>query len=301
MATAQALRQRIQAIKNIKKITTAMKVVATVKLRGAQETLAVSRFFQQSLQSLIKPPAKLGTVKKQLFIGMSSDRGLCGGVNSSISRAVRDAILEVPANVEKGIVLFGDKCRQGLNTQFNHLFQTTLSDCDKARAVTFYQCGELADHWLKHKADKSVFFFQRFKSMIAYVTTKDEFYSYDFLKEAGIENDLALYEREGPDDLLQNLMEFRCAVKLYHYFAESTASTLSARVQAMGNSSTNANDMIASLTLNLNRTRQARITTELSEIVGGAAAVDEETAAIDDDALPRHLVKIYVDPHRAKA
>jgi len=118
--------------------------------------------------------------------------------------------------------------------------------------------------------------------MIAYITTVDEHYSFDYLKDS-LETSLALYEPEGPDDMLRNLVEYTAAVKLFHYFAENNASTLSARMQAMGNSSTNANDMIASLTLFLNRSRQAKITTELSEIVGGAAAVDEEMAEADTE------------------
>jgi F-type H+-transporting ATPase subunit gamma len=288
-ASAQALRQRIQAIKNIKKITTAMKVVATVKLRAAQEALAVARFFQHSVFNLVKPVGKLPSVKKQLWVGMSSDRGLCGGINSTISRGIRDSILEAPADVsDRGIVLYGEKSRAGLNSQFGNLFRATLSDCDKNRPVTFYQCAELADYWLRENADKSLFFFQKFKSMIAYITTVDEFYSYDYLKDS-LETSLALYETEGPDDTFRNLVEFTAAVKLFHYFSENNASTLSARMQAMGNSSTNANDMIATLTLYLNRSRQAKITTELSEIVGGAAAVDEELAGADtDDIIPRN-------------
>jgi len=262
-----------------------MKVVATVKLRAAQEALMTARFFQNSLSGVVKPTGKLPTAKKMLWVGMSSDRGLCGGINSSISRAIRDSILETPPEItERGCVLYGDKCRTGLNTQFGHLFKAALSDCDKQRPVTFYQCCELADYWTNQNADKTLFFFQKFKSMIAYLTTVDEHYSYDFLKD-NLETALALYEPEGPDDLLRNLVEFTAAVKLFHYFAENNASTLSARMQAMGNSSTNANDMIASLTLFLNRSRQAKITTELSEIVGGAAAVDEEMAEADTEDL----------------
>jgi len=266
-----------------------MKVVATVKLRAAQEALAVARFFQQSLFNLVKPTGKLPPVKKQLWVGMSSDRGLCGGINSTISRGIRDSILETPQDVnERGIILYGEKSRAGLNSQFGQLFRATLSDCDKNRPVTFFQCAELADYWIRENADKSLFFYQRFKSMIAYVTTTDEFYSYDYLKDS-LESTLHLYETEGPDDTLRNLVEFTAAVKLFHYFAETNASTLSARMQAMGNSSTNANEMIATLTLFLNRSRQAKITTELSEIVGGAAAVDEEMEGADtDDIIPRN-------------
>jgi len=161
-ASAQALRQRIQAIKNIKKITTAMKVVATVKLRAAQEALMTARFFQNSLSGVVKPTGKLPTAKKMLWVGMSSDRGLCGGINSSISRAIRDSILETPPEItERGCVLYGDKCRTGLNTQFGHLFKAALSDCDKQRPVTFYQCCELADYWTNQNADKTLFFFPK--------------------------------------------------------------------------------------------------------------------------------------------
>jgi len=265
-----------------------MKVVATVKLRAAQEALLVARFFQQPVFAITKISAKLPPVKKQLWVGMSSDRGLCGGINSSISRGIRDSILETPDEVtERGIVMYGDKCRTGLNSQFGHLFRAALSDCDKNRPVTFYQCCELADYWLAQNADKTLFFYQRFKSMIAYITSIDEFYSYDFIKDQ-LEASLEIYENEGADDALRNLIEYTAAVKLFHYFSETNASTLSARMQAMGNSSTNANDMIATLTLFLNRSRQAKITTELSEIVGGAAAVDEEIEAADtDDVLPR--------------
>jgi len=138
--------------------------------------------------------------------------------------------------------------------------------------------------------------------MIAYVTTIDEFYSYDYLKDS-LETSLALFETEGPDDTFRNLVEFTTAVKLFHYFSENNASTLSARMQAMGNSSTNANEMIATLTLYLNRSRQAKITTELSEIVGGAAAVDEELAGADtDDIIPRNeLLELAEENESQKA
>jgi len=143
--------------------------------------------------------------------------------------------------------------------------------------------------------------------MIAYVTSVEEHHSYDYLKD-NLETSLALYEPEGPDDMMRNLVEYTSAVKLFHYFAENSASTLSARMQAMGNSSTNANEMIATLTLFLNRSRQAKITTELSEIVGGAAAVDEEMGDADaedtispNDNLDSDGEEIVEEPEGAEA
>jgi len=282
MASAQQLRQRIQAVKNIKKITTAMKMVATCKLRNAQDALTVARFFQASLHQTWKAPAKPQN-KSQLWVGITADRGLCGAINSSIMRAIRDNInaeAKNPEIQERGLMLYGEKGRQLLNTLFGHLFRGAFSDCDAKS--TFRQCGELADYWLARNAQKSVVYFQRFKSMISYETTIDTFYSYDSIKDT-IQQEYAEYEMEGPSDVMRNFGEFLCAVKLMHYLAENNASTLSARMQAMSNSSTNAAEMIDTLTLFLNRSRQAKITTERSEIVGGAAAVDEGDSAQSDE------------------
>jgi F-type H+-transporting ATPase subunit gamma len=290
MASAQQLRQRIQAVKNIKKITTAMKMVATAKLRVAQEKLTVARFFASSVFQTWKTPAK-PAVKSQLWIAMASDRGLCGAINSSIARAIRDNILAEAKNPElqeRGIVLYGEKGRGQLNSQFSHMFRGAYSDCDSKS--TFNQCGELADYWLALNANKSLVYFQRFKSLISYETTIDTIYSFDVIKDT-MQLDYAEFEMEGPSDVLRNFYEFMTAVKLLQYLAETNASTLSARMQAMSNSSTNATDMIDTLTLFLNRSRQAKITTELSEIVGGAAAVDEEGGSAETEYIVEEACK----------
>lgn len=278
MATAQALRIRIQAVKNIRKITSAMKMVAACKLRGAQEVLSVSRTFKTSLDTLWKAPKVPPKVESQTWVGISSDRGLCGAINSSIVRGVRDSILKANAEnkelQKKDIVLYGEKCKQGLERLFAPHFSTTISETSKFRPCTFYQCGELADYYLASKSDKLSVFYQKFKSMIAYETTEDISFSFDSVKES-IPTEYAEYEVEGDPDTMRNLFEFRASVKLFHYFAENDTSTLSARMSAMDNSSKNAKEMIEKLSLFLNRSRQAKITTELSEIVGGAAALED--------------------------
>jgi len=277
-ATEQALRERISAVKNIRKITSAMKMVAVCKLRVAQETLDASRQFSRALTEVDFKPKEGTPIKKQLYVGISSDRGLCGAINSSISRGVRDSILAgEKAGVEEAkILLIGEKSRQGLERLFKERFTDTLSETAKFRACTFKQCGELTDFWLNRAASMDVtsVFYQRFVSMISYVTTEDKFWSYDAIKD-DIADEFAEYEMEGDADILQNLHEYRMSVKLYHYFAENETSTLSARMTAMDNSSNNAKDMIDELSIILNRNRQAKITTELSEIISGAAASDD--------------------------
>lgn len=278
MATAQALRERIDSVKNIRKITSAMKMVAVCKLRVAQENLASARNFQRSVGELtFEPKDAKKKVVTQTWIGISSDRGLCGAINSSITRGVRDSIFKArEAGLENGkILLIGEKSKQGLEKLFKESFTVTLSETSKFKPNTFKQCGELADYWCALETDKTSVFFQRFQSMIAYVTTEDQFWSYPAVKDDMI-TEFAEYEMEGDSDILENLHQFRQSVKLFHYFAETETSTLSARMTAMDNSSKNAKDMIDTLTLVLNRSRQAKITTELSEIISGAAASEEE-------------------------
>lgn len=278
MATAQQLRERIASVKNIKKITSAMKMVAVCKLRVAQEALQRARAFQQAVDEVKMEPKEERKPKNRLWVGISSDRGLCGAINSSISRGIRDSIQEAQteglASEDVKVLLIGEKCKQGLERLFKENFTTTLSETAKFKPCSFKQCGVLTDYWLSQDSEKTSVYWQNFKSMISYITTETTFWSYEAVKD-----DLAVqfsdYEMEGDSDILQNLHEFRCSVKLNHFFAENETSTLSARMSAMDNSTNNANDMIDTLTLVLNRNRQTKITTELSEIISGASAVDE--------------------------
>lgn len=275
MATEQQLRMRISAVKNIKKITSAMKMVAVCKLRVAQENLEKARAFSRSVDDLGVEP-KDDKFDSHLWVGISSDRGLCGAINSSVTRSIRESVKGQKANGMENVkvVLMGEKVKQGLERLMKEHFTTTLSETGKFKPCTFKQCGLLTDFWLKEKFDKSTVTWQNFKSMISYITTETPFWSYERVKD-DMQAQFADYEMEGDSDILQNLHEFRASVKLYHFFAENEASTLSARMSAMDNSSNNADDMISSLTLLMNRNRQAKITTELSEIISGAAAVDD--------------------------
>lgn len=277
MATAQALRERISSVKNIQKITSAMKMVAVCKLRVAQENLEKARNFQASLNELSFAPKEATKPKTQLWVGISSDRGLCGAINSSIARGVRDSIYKAQENGLENtkVLLIGEKGKQGLERLFKDNFTVTLSETAKFKACTFKQCGELTDYWSAIETDLTSVYFQKFVSMISYDTTEDKFWSYEAVKD-DIAAEFADYEMEGDPDILENLHQFRQCVKLFHYFAENETSTLSARMTAMDNSSSNAKDMIDSLQLVLNRNRQAKITTELSEIISGAAAADEQ-------------------------
>lgn len=276
MATAQALRERVASVKSTRKITSAQKMIATFKLRKAQTALTSARDYTRVMDQLeFKPADEEKVAKSQLFIGLSADKGFCGAINSSIVRGVRDATnAAVQGGLETAkIMCVGERGRGGLERMFKQYFTIAVTDYEKVR--NFKQCSELTDMWLAQDCEKASFFNQKFVSMISYDTNESVFWSYDAVKE-DLATQFADYEMEGDNEVLQNLHEFKCAVKMFHFFAELDTSTLSARMQAMDSASNNAGDLIDALTLKLNRTRQAKITTELSEIISGAAASEGE-------------------------
>lgn len=276
MATAQQLRARIKSVKNLVKITGAKKTVATVKLRRAREALDKAREFTGSLEA-VWPEINLTEVKKPLYIGVSADKGLCGGINSSIARAVRDVIIADGEVGKSGsIFMVGEKAKASLERSNGKQFHTTVSEPGGSAMPTFKQVGILADLWAGIEHDRTTLYYQYFRSVIAYDTTKVYFWSWDAINSQ--EGGLAAFddfEQEGGSDLLQNLSEFRLATNMYLYLFENEASMLSATMQAMENSSKNAGEMLEDLTLLLNRNRQAKITTELTEIVSGSAALED--------------------------
>lgn len=269
MATAQQLKLRIRSVRNTKKITSAMKMVAVCKMRAAQEQLQAARDFGAGVDKFAVDSSSIKPTKP-LYIAVAADKGLCGAINSSVVRGLRDKIIADGEEAQKdgSIFVVGEKAKQGLERMFKNMIRTTVAEPGGLVPPTFKQVGILADYWLAIDHDYSFLYYQKFKNMIAYDTTEAVF-SNDSSPEAFQE-----YEMEGDPDILQNLTEFRAAVKLYHFLAENQASMLSARISAMDNSSKNAGEMIEKLELVMNRTRQAKITTELTEIISGAAALE---------------------------
>jgi len=246
--------------------TGAMKMVAAVKLRGSQNRLEVAREFAQDIE-------KVWDVQNEdtedLVVAISSDKGLCGAVNSSIQRLVRDDIMDG----KQEIMLLGEKARPGLERLFSDRFRLTISDLGNNRPVSFRNAAVFADYWLAQEWDKSFLYYNYFKSMISYITSKVPFVSFEKSQEDM--SNFYPYEIEGDIEVLQNLYDFRVSCALFHYLCENDTSTLSSRMNAMDNSSKNAGEMIETLTMKMNRARQAKITTELIEIISGASAVDE--------------------------
>lgn len=273
-ASSQVLKTRIATVGNVKKITSTMKMVAAAKLRGAQRVVDIARVFSSVVDCWPDAETEATPDGKHLIVGIASDKGLCGGVNSSIVRAIRD---DMKVYNKKGIdenvkiVLYGQKATQGLERIAKERYVSTVSDNYK---TNFTQSCLHAELITEQEYDSGEIWFQYFRNMMAYDTTKKPLESYATAAKKGII--MQGFQRQGhPLWIMENFHQFKTATNLFLFQSETEASTLASRMAAMEGSSKNAGEMLESLTTYLNRTRQAKITTELIEIISGASAAAE--------------------------
>jgi F-type H+-transporting ATPase subunit gamma len=284
MATEKQLKTRMKAVNNIKKITRAMKMVAAAKLRRSQEALEQAREFSKSMTALWPDPEKKTAEAKtdekktgnRALIAITSDRGLCGAVNAVVIRDIKgrlNSLSEAERANPPTVCLFGEKARIALDRSFSQYFGFAVAEQSKLKRYTFKQALAMASILSEQKFDDSIVIYNHFKSLLAYETRAIPWFSLD----SGLANPNTFveYEIEGDNDFWENLYEFRSGVRLFHFFAETETSELSSRMNAMGGSAKNAGEMLDKLRLMYNRTRQARITTELIEIISGAVALEE--------------------------
>jgi F-type H+-transporting ATPase subunit gamma len=273
-----AVKQRMKSVASIQKITKAMKMVAASKMRSAQANVEKSRGISAPFLKLLgdMPNAK---GDKAIFIPITSDRGLCGGINTTICKYTRASMRTVGDEAsEKSIVIFGEKGRTQLQRDQREHIKALIADTGKVR-MTFPQVCAIAEEVLKTEYDVTRVIFNRFVSAISYKPTIATVLSPDALeKEAEAGASIDQYELEGPErpEFLQDLAEFHLATTLFSSMLESNCSEQSSRMNAMENSTKNAGEMLGKLTLFYNRTRQASITTELIEIISGASSLEDK-------------------------
>uniref|UniRef100_A0A674GC20 ATP synthase F(1) complex subunit gamma, mitochondrial n=4 Tax=Taeniopygia guttata TaxID=59729 RepID=A0A674GC20_TAEGU len=274
MATLKDITRRLKSIKNIQKITKSMKMVSAAKYARAERELKPARIYGTGALSLyekaeIKPPEDK---KKHLLIGVSSDRGLCGAIHTSIAKTLKNEITNLSnAGKEVMVVGVGDKIRGLLQRTHGNYFLLTFKEVGR-RPPSFGDASAIALELLNsgYEFDEGSVIYNRFRSVISYKTDEKPIFSFETV--AGSES-LSIYD-DLDADVLRNYQEFTLANILYYSLKESTTSEQSARMTAMDNASKNASEMIDKLTLTFNRTRQAVITKELIEIISGAAALD---------------------------
>jgi len=272
MATLKDITIRLKSIKNIQKITKSMKMVSAAKYSRAERQLKPARVYGNGALALYeKADIKAPEASKHLIVGVSSDRGLCGGIHSNVGKAIKSEIANLTAaGKEVMVVNVGDKLRAILaRTHGKHL----LLSCKEVgrKPPTFTDASIIATEVLNcgYEFDQGSVIYNRFKSVISYKTDEKPLFSVDTV--AGAES-MSIYD-DIDADVLRNYQEFALVNIIYYTMKESTTSEQSARMTAMDSASKNASEMIDKLTMTFNRTRQAVITKELIEIISGAAAL----------------------------
>jgi F-type H+-transporting ATPase subunit gamma len=294
MPSLKDLKVRINSTKSTQKITSAMKMVSAAKLRRAQEQAEAARPYAERMNRVLgrlasaaagkdgAPPLLAGNGKEQthLLVVMTSDRGLCGGFNSSISRGARKLARDLKAQ-GKTVKIFciGRKGRDQLKREFSNEIIGTVEDVGKPR-LTFAAAETIATkilHMFEHgEFDVCELIYNQFKSAMTQIVTIQQLIP--FAPAAANENEpggaTASYEYEPEEmEILSALLPKNLGMQVFRALLENAASEQGARMTAMDSATRNAGDMINKLTITYNRSRQAAITKELIEIISGAEAL----------------------------
>jgi F-type H+-transporting ATPase subunit gamma len=296
MASLKDLRVRIASVKSTQKITSAMKMVAAAKLRRAQEQAEASRPYAERMERMLAslaasvvgqdgaPPLLQGSGRDEvhLIVVGTADRGLCGGFNTSI---VREARRLIPELTDQGktvkLLCVGRKGRDQLRRDYGELIVDTIEDVAKP-ALTFDKAtaigGQLTRMFQDGEFDVCTVIYARFKSAITQIVTIQQLIPFAATeaqesRETGGRPQAAYEYEPDEEEILAALLPRNIAVQIFKALLENNASEQGARMTAMDSATRNAGDMIDSLTLVYNRTRQAAITRELIEIISAKEAM----------------------------
>ncbi|KAK3328893.1 ATPase, F1 complex, gamma subunit domain-containing protein [Apodospora peruviana] len=270
-ATLREIEGRLKSIRNIEKITNTMKIVASTKLNRAQRAMQDSRTYGKSGQGVYESAetkAIEGDGKKKLVVVCSSDKGLCGGVHSGLSRFIRR---KSAADPNMDLVILGEKARAQLSRTNAKDIVLNFQGVGKD-VPTFAEAQAIADQIVQLPTEYSEveIVYNKFINATSYEPTIIEAFSVEALTASA-----NYWAFEVDEDQLPNLREYTLANSLYWALAEGHACEISARRNAMDNASKNAGEMISKYQILYNRTRQAVITNELVEIITGATASAE--------------------------
>jgi F-type H+-transporting ATPase subunit gamma len=284
VASLKVIRKRIASVRNTQQVTKAMKMVSAAKLRRAQAAAEAARAYSVKLTDLLgglassesarsHPFMRPGAAEPPHLILITADKGLCGAYNASLIRMASSFLesergrgAQVTIVGRRGRDYFGKQDRANVAAQHVNVPRTI----ELAREIA----RDAAERFLSGEAGEVHLVYTRFRSAISQVTTLDRLLPLRTGEEADEASPREyVYEPSAPV-ILESLLPRYVETRIYHALLESLASEHGARMTAMDNASRNASDMIDRLTLEMNRARQAGITKELMEIVGGAEALN---------------------------
>jgi len=290
MPSLKDLKNRIESVKSTRKITKAMQMVAAAKLRRAQEAAEQSRPYTERFNAVMaglaasvggsdsapKLLAGNGSDQTHLLVVMTSERGLCGGFNSSIAKLARvRAQALVAAGKTVKILTVGKKGRDQMRRDYGDLMVDHV-DLTEIKRVGYTDAQSIATNVLARfeagEFDVATIFFSEFQSVISQIPTEQQIIPASF-DDAGDDAGTVYDYEPDENEILADLLPRGVATALFSALLENGASEQGARMSAMDNATRNAGDMIDKLTIEYNRSRQAVITNELIEIISGAEAL----------------------------
>lgn len=296
MPSLKDLRNRIASVKATQKITKAMQMVAAAKLRRAQEAAEAARPYSQRMGSVLaniaatvsgddapKLMAGTGNDKTHLLIVCTSERGLCGGFNSSIARKAREDVLKLKGEgKDVKILCVGKKGYDILRREFAEMIVDRV-DLREVKHIGFANADAIGQRVMSMFAvgefDVCTLYYSEFKSVISQVPTGLQLIpaAAPEVEEGADDVDAtggAIYDYE-PDAnaILDDLIPRNISVQIFRALLENVAGEMGSKMSAMDNATRNAGEMIDKLTTSYNRQRQAQITKELIEIISGAEAL----------------------------
>ncbi|PPR38145.1 MAG: ATP synthase gamma chain [Alphaproteobacteria bacterium MarineAlpha6_Bin4] len=291
MANLKELRDRINSVQSTKKITSAMKLVAGARLKKAQTEAESSRPYVNKMQTIIdnvtsnvnmeNAPAIIKgkeNNKNHLIIIMTSDRGLCGGFNTAITKLAKNKIKNLlNSNKIVKILCVGKKGQDHLKREFNDLIIDSIPISGQKK-IDYEFAAKISNKILlmyeNEEFDIAHIFFSLFKSAIKQEAQLKQIIPVLEDGQDISKKDDAIYDYEPEEEeVLKNLVPQNVAIQIFSGLLENAAGEQGARMTAMDNATRNAGELIDSLTLNYNRSRQAQITKELIEVISGAEAV----------------------------
>ncbi len=291
MPSLKDLKNRIASVKNTRKITKAMQMVAAAKLRRAQEAAEDARPYAERFNAVLaglaasvgqsdtapKLLAGTGSDQVQLLVVLTAERGLCGGFNANIAKLARTKIAELQAAGKTvKILTVGKKGRDVLKREFSSLFVGHV-DLSEVKRIGYTDAQSIAKDVLARfdagEFDVATLFYAKFQNVVTQIPTAQQIIPAQFDAE-GAEAVSGVVDYEPSEEaILADLLPRGVATQIFSGLLENGASEQGARMSAMDNATRNAGEMIDKLTIEYNRSRQAVITNELIEIISGAEAL----------------------------
>ena len=290
MPSLKDLKNRIASVKSTRKITKAMQMVAAAKLRRAQDAAEASRPYTNRFNTVMDGLASgaagsasaprllsgTGSDQTHLLVVMTAERGLCGGFNGNIAKLARSHAQKLLAQGKTvKILTVGKKGRDVIKRDLGEHFVEHV-DLSAVKRISYHNAQSIAKDVLAKfdggEFDIATIFFSRFENVVTQHPTASQIIPAQFEAVEGGETSLYDYE-PSEEAVLADLLPRGVATQIFAALLENAASEQGARMSAMDNATRNAGDMIDKLTIEYNRSRQAKITNELIEIISGAEAL----------------------------